>query len=66
MICKNCGKENREDANFCVSCSQKLRNVCNCWVKKMPYDCGLEKCPGLRLCMVKEDQQNSGTDRRRN
>ncbi len=43
--CPSCGKENSEDANFYVHCTKKLRTVCNCWVKKGPYNCGQEKCP---------------------
>lgn len=49
MICKTCGTENADSANFCRQCSAKLRAVCNCWIRKEPYNCGQDQCPGYRL-----------------
>lgn len=47
--CKSCGTKNIEKANFCKYCGKKLKEVCNCWVKKEPYNCGNEECPGYML-----------------
>ncbi|MGK0468247.1 zinc-ribbon domain-containing protein [Clostridium sp.] len=51
--CPNCGKGNRNNANFCRHCGKKIKENCtNCWVKKdQSYNCGSAKCPGLRLPM---------------
>ena len=49
MICKKCGTDNKESANFCRMCSTKLQTICECWVKKEPYNCGQGECPGYRL-----------------
>lgn len=44
-----CGTKNSEGSNFCRSCGRKLKEVCDCWVKKGPYRCGRDQCPGYRL-----------------
>ncbi len=49
MKCKNCGYEYEQNLNFCIMCGKKLVEICNCWIKKEPYNCGQEKCPGYRL-----------------
>lgn len=49
LQCTYCGSENLEHANFCRKCGSKLKEVCNCWIKKEPYNCGQVKCPGYRL-----------------
>lgn len=49
MECKNCGKENNESANFCTYCGSKLKDECNCWIKKGNYNCGESSCPGYGL-----------------
>lgn len=49
MACPACGSECSEQANFCRKCGTKLRDICDCWVKKGTYNCGQEKCPGYRL-----------------
>lgn len=49
MTCKECGAENSDNANFCRMCGKKLRVVCNCYIKKEPYNCGQDQCPGYRL-----------------
>lgn len=54
MKCRNCGAEIADDANFCTCCAKKQKEVCNCWVKKEPYNCGLEKCPGYRLLEIEK------------
>ena len=53
MICKNCGYKNKKEANFCIVCGTRLKKLCNCWVKKEPYDCGQDKCPGIKLFLKK-------------
>lgn len=47
--CPKCGAMKVEDANFCRVCATKLRQICDCWVKKEPYNCGQDQCPGYRL-----------------
>ncbi len=47
--CQYCGALCLNVDNFCQSCSAKLKEVCDCWVKKKPYNCGYDKCPGLQL-----------------
>ena len=51
MKCNKCGKENKDDANFCQYCSKKLNETCSyCWVlKKSNYSCGELSCPGRAL-----------------
>ncbi len=34
----------------------KLKEVCDCWIKKEPYNCGQEKCPGYRLFAVEKSK----------
>ncbi len=46
MNCKVCGTENKDDFNFCRKCGTKLKDECMCWVKKEPYNCGKDNCPG--------------------
>jgi hypothetical protein len=46
--CLDCGKEYRS-GNFCEGCGRKMVQTCNCWVKKEPFNCGKEKCPGYML-----------------
>ena len=48
MKCKKCGTEN-EKSNFCKNCGNKLKKICDCWIKKKPYNCGEETCPSYRL-----------------
>lgn len=41
---------NQGEWNFSPFTGKKLNDVCpNCWVKKRPYNCGQEKCPGYKL-----------------
>jgi predicted amidophosphoribosyltransferase len=49
LMCRACGLISAQISNFCINCGTKLVKVCDCWVKKEPYDCGQEKCPGHRL-----------------
>ncbi len=58
MQCKSCGFQNSEQANFCSKCGKKLREVCDCWIKKEPYNCGQDQCPGYRLFAVKKRLQS--------
>ena len=46
--CPNCNSD-VENGNFCSACAWKLKDVCDCWVKKQPHDCGRDWCPGLEL-----------------
>ena len=52
--CPKCEAENDGAANFCRNCGTKLREICDCWVKKEPYNCGQGKCPGYRLFLVEK------------
>lgn len=54
MTCPHCGAKNDDTANFCKRCSAKLRAICDCWVKKEPYNCGQGMCPGYRLFLNAE------------
>lgn len=38
--------------NFCMYCSKKLVQQCDCWVKKQKYNCGFSQCPGLKLELI--------------
>lgn len=49
MECYKCRYKNDDNANFCVICGNKLKEICNCWIKKEPYNCGEQKCPSYRL-----------------
>ena len=46
--CPNCNSLIYQ-SNFCCHCGQKILKVCNCWVTKQEYDCGMSKCPGHNL-----------------
>ena len=50
--CRLCGVDVAEDANFCSNCGGKLRRLCNCYIKKKPYNCGQDQCPGYRLFLI--------------
>jgi hypothetical protein len=43
--CKHCGYENRAQANFCRECGHKVAEVCDCWLRKTRYNCGMDECP---------------------
>ena len=50
MQCPKCGHESSDGDNFCKDCGSKLKNECNCWVKKKGnYNCGCDSCPGYGL-----------------
>lgn len=49
LCCPSCRATDNTLSNFCKFCGIKLREVCNCWIKKKPYDGGHEKCPSYRL-----------------
>lgn len=49
QACPKCGYVTKCDSNFCKKCGTKLKAVCDCWLKKEPYNCGQSKCPGYRL-----------------
>ena len=55
MKCPVCGAK-EQNGNFCSECSTKLKEVCDCWVKKEPYNCEQEKCPGYRLYVLEKLQ----------
>ncbi|QJU14126.1 zinc-ribbon domain-containing protein [Blautia pseudococcoides] len=47
MKCPICGNENiEENDNFCKECGNKLKEECNCWLKKDSYNCKESSCPG--------------------
>lgn len=48
VICPHCNASVRP-GNFCEICGEKMVDICDCWVKKMPYNCNKEKCPGQSL-----------------
>ncbi len=52
--CPKCGKEADERNNFCKFCGTKLKEKCDCWVKKGNYDCGECSCPGYKLFMIEK------------
>ncbi len=54
--CPKCGSVG-EQGNFCTKCYAKLRTVCDCWVKKEPYNCGQDKCPGYRLFVLEQRER---------
>ena len=49
MNCPYCGREIKEEDNFCGSCGRRLKAKCICWIKKGSYDCGEDSCPGYEL-----------------
>lgn len=49
LECKKCKFINDSNANFCVMCGIKLKQNCNCWIKKGPYNCGNAKCPSYKV-----------------
>lgn len=51
MTCPHCHAENPENANFCEECATKIRQTCDCWVKKEPYNCGHSECPGRKVLL---------------
>ena len=57
MKCKTCGNEISAEVNFCRFCGAKQNAICNCWLKKEPYDCGQEKCPGYKLFELERDRE---------
>lgn len=60
-ICKACGKECKDTANFCGKCAAKLSEVCNCWIKRKPYNCHQEVCPGYRLWIIEANQDQASS-----
>lgn len=56
MKCKHCGAKCFNSANFCNICGSKLKEICNCWIKKEPYNCGADKCPGYKLFKLEKCQ----------
>lgn len=57
--CKGCGADNPKGANFCRKCGEKLRQLCDCYIKKEPYNCGQDRCPGYRLFLMERDQSKT-------
>lgn len=65
MKCPICGNTQiKDDDNFCTECGTKVRNTCNCWIKKDNYDCGESSCPGYGLFKIErlrsESEQSLG------
>ena len=57
--CPYCKNLIPEKSNFCPRCRKKVRKVCNCWVKKIPYDCGMDECPGYDLWIIEKRRGES-------
>ena len=53
IVCPNCG-HTISKGNFCSYCSYKVVDICYCWVLKKPFNCGMNKCPGMRLLTYTE------------
>ncbi len=64
--CSLCGTDNDIEANFCRGCGEKLKDFCNCWIKKGPYNCGQTLCPGYSLLLLEKikGQAAASPDRR--
>lgn len=59
MECKNCGHKCMDEDNFCEECGTKLKETCNCWVRKTDnYNCGKNSCPGNRLLLLEISKSN--------
>ena len=54
-VCTKCNTVNKASANFCKGCGNKLNEICKCWIKKEPYNCGKEKCPGYQLFKLEKE-----------
>ena len=52
--CTVCGTLNGPGTNFCGGCGEKLKDFCDCWVKKQPYNCGQNLCPGYSLYLLEK------------
>lgn len=52
--CSYCGREQPIGNNFCGYCGIKVSEICDCWVKEKPYNCGRSKCPGIRLFLIEK------------
>lgn len=72
MYCKKCGRKVSKDDNFCGYCSNKLKEVCNCWLTNEPYNCGSDKCRGyeviadrMRMALIKIEEKAKGRKKRR-
>lgn len=63
MKCPVCHAEVPEQANFCRNCGTKIREVCECWIKKEPYNCGQEKCPGYRIFQKDKSEYQIGDEK---
>jgi len=61
MQCKSCSAECGEQANFCRRCGAKLWEVCNCHIKKEPYNCGQDQCPGYGLFVLEARREKQRT-----
>lgn len=55
--CPKCDRE-VPAGNFCALCATKLKEVCDCWIKKEPYNCEQEKCPGYRLYVLEAGKES--------
>lgn len=49
MRCGVCDTQCEDNSNFCSKCGAKLKEICNCWLKKGNYNCGEKNCPGYGL-----------------
>ena len=54
--CEKCGTKNEDTSNFCGHCGNKLKETCNCWIKKSNYNCGESSCPGYGLFLLEKSK----------
>jgi hypothetical protein len=54
-------RQARTEDNFCPVCGVKLKQICNCWIKKSNYNCGESSCPGYGLFKLEKSKERNKT-----